>query len=79
MALLTDFLRRRVLPMRHPSAAPNVAPGLLDALGALSSTNAFSGPLPMEDLVADVAGVVSHPGYPARFADELSTPAYAYR
>lgn len=64
----------RVLPMLHPNGAANVAPGLLDALGTMVGSEPFSGSLPIADLVAYLAGVVAHPGYTTRFADELTTP-----
>ncbi|MBA2304247.1 MAG: N-6 DNA methylase, partial [Acidobacteria bacterium] len=64
----------RTLPMLHANGEPNAAPGLLDALGALVSSEAFSGALSVEELIAYLAGVAAHPGYTARFADELTTP-----
>jgi hypothetical protein len=61
----------RVLPLyRDPSAlVPNFAPGLTQAIGRrLEAT--ING----NDLLAYIAGVVAHPGYTARFSEELKTP-----
>ena len=58
-----------MLPMLHPDGSPNVAPHLLTRLGQR---------LPIvvtePDLVAYIAAVTAHPGFTARFADELVTP-----
>lgn len=59
----------RVLPLLHPDGSPNLAPGLQAALAA-SLGIAVS----HEDVLAYVAGAVSHPGFTKRFADELTTP-----
>ena len=59
----------RVLPYRHPDGSPNVAPGLLDALGSVLGHEVTS-----EALLAYVAGVVAHSAYTDTFADELTTP-----
>jgi hypothetical protein len=64
----------RALPLLHPGGRPNVAPGLLDALAVLVGGEVFAGQVTAEDLLAYVAAVVAHPGYTARFADELTTP-----
>lgn len=48
---------------------PNVAPGLLDLL-----TDRLGRSVTAPDLFAYVAGLVSHPGYTASFADDLVTP-----
>lgn len=64
----------RALPLLHPGGRPNVAPGLLDALSALVGGEVFAGDVDATDLLAYVAAVVAHPGYTARFADELTTP-----
>jgi hypothetical protein len=59
----------RVLPMLHPDGSPNVAPSLLQRIGTrLGITVAGA------DLVAYIAAVVAHPGFTARFAQELVTP-----
>jgi hypothetical protein len=54
----------RTLPLLHPDGSANVAPGLLQALGAASA----------DDLIAYIAAVVSHPGFTSTFVDELGTP-----
>jgi hypothetical protein len=48
---------------------PNVVPGLLNLL-----TDRYGEPVSAEDLFGYLAAVLCHPGYPATFADELSTP-----
>jgi hypothetical protein len=48
---------------------PNVVSGLLELL-----TDRYEEPVTAEDLFAYLATVLSHPGYPATFADDLSTP-----
>jgi hypothetical protein len=61
----------RVLPLyRDPSGqTPNIAPGLTQAVARGLDTSVTA-----EDILAYVAGVTSHPAYPARFADDLRTP-----
>ena len=59
----------RVLPLRHPGGRPNLAAGLLGALSTLAGR-----PVTSEDVIAYVAGTVSHPGFTTRFGDELTTP-----
>ena len=59
----------RTLPLLHPDGTPNLAPGLLDALQASVGLE-----LTHEDVLAYIAGVVSHPGFTATFEDELTTP-----
>lgn len=59
----------RTLPLLHPDGTPNLAPGLLDALAA-----SFGLKITHEDVLAYIAGVVSHPGFTATFEDELTTP-----
>lgn len=59
----------RVLPLLHPDGTPNLAPGLLDALAASLNLT-----ITHEDVLAYIAGVVSHPGFTATFEDELTTP-----
>ncbi len=61
----------RVLPARHATGEPNVAPGLLELLATRLPDR---GPSTVEDLVAYLAGVVAHRGYTARFGEELVTP-----
>lgn len=65
----TDNRGGRVLPLLHPDGTPNLAPGLLDALAASVGLK-----LTHEDVLAYIAGVVSHPGFTATFEDELTTP-----
>ena len=62
----------RTLPLLHPDGTPNLAPGLLDALQASVGLE-----LTHEDVLAYIAGVVSHPGFTATFEDELTTPGGA--
>jgi hypothetical protein len=59
----------RTLPLLHPDGTPNLAPGLLDALAASVGLEVTH-----EDVLAYIAGVVSHPGFTATFEDELTTP-----
>lgn len=59
----------RALPMLHPGGRPNLAQGLLGALSTLAGQQVTA-----NDVVAYMAGVTSHPGFTARFADELTTP-----
>lgn len=59
----------RALPLLHPGGAPNLPQGLLDVL-----STAFSEQVPAVDVAAYIAGVTSHPGFTARYADELVTP-----
>lgn len=59
----------RALPLLHPDGSPNLAPGLLRAL-----TTALDHPVTAQDVLAYVAGVVSHPAFTQTFADELTTP-----
>jgi hypothetical protein len=61
----------RVYPLwLDPSGTvSNVVPAVLDLL-----TGRYSRPVTAEDVFAYLAAVVSNPGYPARFADDLSTP-----
>lgn len=59
----------RVLPMLHPNGSPNLAPGLTTAL-----TRRLGIPITVQDLTAYIAAVTAHPGFTARFADELATP-----
>jgi hypothetical protein len=61
----------RVLPLyRDPSGlAPNIAPGLAQAIGQRLETSVSA-----EDMLAYIAAVVAHPAYTTRFAAELTTP-----
>lgn len=61
----------RILPTWRDAGAtsPNVAPGLLDYLSGL-----LGSVVQVDDLVAYVAGVVSHSGYTERFKADLSIP-----
>jgi hypothetical protein len=59
----------RALPFLHPDGTPNLAPGLLRALSAKLGSDVTT-----RDVLAYVAGVVSHPGFTRIFADELTTP-----
>lgn len=59
----------RALPLLHPDGSPNVTPGLLEAL-----SSALGEDIEARDLIAYVAGVVSHGGFTARYGGELETP-----
>ena len=61
----------RVLPLYRDSAgmAPNIAPGLLNVIARRLGVSASP-----EEFLAYVAGVTSHHGYTAGFANELKTP-----
>jgi len=59
----------RTLPKLHPDGSQNVAPGLTAALGESLGDEPC-----VDDLIAYLAGVVAHPGFTERFADELTTP-----
>ncbi|MHA6694270.1 type ISP restriction/modification enzyme [Homoserinimonas sp. A520] len=59
----------RVLPFLHPDGTPNLAPGLQEALAASVGLEVTH-----EDVLAYIAGVVSHPAFTATFEDELTTP-----
>jgi len=59
----------RVLPGFHPDGQPTSGSSLLDALSKRLGVE-VSG----LDLLRYVAAVVSHPGYTARFAEQLETP-----
>lgn len=59
----------RTLPLLHPDGTANLASGLRDAL-SLSAGQVVT----HEDVLAYVAGVVSHPAFCAIFEDELATP-----
>ena len=59
----------RALPHLHPNGTPNLAPGLIEALGLRLGT-----PISARDLQSYIAGVVSNPGFTETFADELTTP-----
>jgi Type ISP C-terminal specificity domain/N-6 DNA Methylase len=73
-SLITDmdhFNNRggRNRPMLHPDGSANLAPGLVDAIEDLHGC-----PCEANEIVAYVAGVVAHPAFTQRFADELTTP-----
>jgi hypothetical protein len=61
----------RVLPLyRDPSAlAPNFAPGLTQAVSRRLEVTVST-----EDMLAYIAGVVAHPSYTERFAEDLKAP-----
>jgi Type ISP C-terminal specificity domain/N-6 DNA Methylase len=59
----------RVLPGFHPDGQPTSGASLLDAL-----SKRFGVEVSELDLLCYVAAVVSHPGYTARFAEQLETP-----
>ena len=59
----------RALPLLHPDGTPNLAPGLQDALAASVGLDVTH-----EDVLAYIAGVVSHPAFTTTFEDELTTP-----
>ena len=64
----------RALPLLHPGGRSNTPPGLIEALSTLVGGGLSGGTVKAGDLLAYVAAVVSHPGYTARFTDELTTP-----
>lgn len=59
----------RTLPALHPDGSPNLARGLVGALGTKLEAEVTA-----EDLIAYVAAVVAHPAFTERFTDELTTP-----
>jgi len=59
----------RTLPSLHPDGSPNLAPGLVRALSATLGHEVTA-----PDVLAYVAGVVTHPAFTQTFADELATP-----
>ncbi|GLU50529.1 type ISP restriction/modification enzyme [Nocardiopsis ansamitocini] len=59
----------RVLPLLHPDGSANLAPGLLTALFDATGLT-----IAAHDLAAYIAGVVAHPAFTERFAEELVTP-----
>jgi Type ISP C-terminal specificity domain/N-6 DNA Methylase len=59
----------RALPMLHPDESPNLAPGLAPVLNEMFNEKGAAA-----DLIAYVAGTVSHPNFTERFTDELTTP-----
>jgi hypothetical protein len=59
----------RALPILHPDGSENLAPGLSAAIEATLGSS-----IEPSDLVAYIAGIVSHPAFTACFADELVTP-----
>lgn len=60
-----------VMPLYRDAAArePNITHGLLDLLG-----ETYGAVVSPEDLIGYIAGVLGHPGYTARFHDELDVP-----
>lgn len=61
----------RVLPVFHPDGRPTATPQMRAAIGAALG---FDEPVSGEDVAAYVAAVVAHPGYTARFVEQLETP-----
>ncbi|MEJ7634719.1 type ISP restriction/modification enzyme [Aeromicrobium sp.] len=59
----------RTLPFLHPNGAPNIAPGLTEALASILDI-----PVTAEDVLAYMTAIVSSPAFTATFADELTTP-----
>jgi hypothetical protein len=59
----------RTFPLLHPDGSPNVAPGLLAAVGA-----ALGREVSANDLLAYIACLTANPGYTALFHNELTTP-----
>lgn len=59
----------RVFPLFHPDGSVNVASGLLEALSKHYGCGVTG-----TDLLAYIAGVMSHPGYVTAFDEELATP-----
>ena len=73
-ALIPDFdyfntRGGRTLAFLHPDGTPNLTPGLTTAL-----SRALGHEVTFTEVLAYVAGVVSHPGYTRTFEDELTTP-----
>lgn len=60
----------RALPFLHPNGRPNLANGILATLGTAIGKD----DLQAEDILAYVAGVVSHSGFTSTFSKELTTP-----
>ncbi|MDT0378319.1 type ISP restriction/modification enzyme [Streptomyces sp. DSM 42041] len=59
----------RVLPLLQKDGSPSVVPGLLPHL-----RNSYGDlPVTAEDLAAYIAAITAHPGFRARFDDELTT------
>lgn len=59
----------RTLPFLHPDGTPNLAQELTTAL-----THRLGREVTSTDVLAYIAGIVSHPEYTRTFADELTTP-----
>lgn len=61
----------KVLPKYRDASGdrPNIAPGLIEHLSRQLGTD-----VTCDDLLAYVAAVASHPGFPTRFRSELRTP-----
>jgi hypothetical protein len=59
----------RTMPFLHADESANLAGGLAGAIGRLLHLEVTA-----EDVLAYVAGVVSHPAYTTTFAEELQTP-----
>ena len=61
----------RVFPLWSDAAAtiPNIQPGLITSLA-----EELAQPVSAEDVMAYIAAIAAHPGYLARFQDDLSTP-----
>lgn len=59
----------RVFPLRHPDGSSNTAHGLLSVLSERLGQRVDE-----DELVAYIAGVVSHENYVLTFVDELQTP-----
>ena len=66
-----SFGAKHVIPLYRDAAAtePNITHRLLDLLG-----ETYGEPVTPEDLIGYIAGVLGHPGYTARFHDELEVP-----
>jgi hypothetical protein len=60
----------RALPVFHPDGRPTTPSALRTAIADSVAEDPVSG----DDMAAYVAAVVAHPGYTARFAEQLETP-----
>ncbi|WP_407726526.1 type ISP restriction/modification enzyme [Rhodococcoides fascians] len=59
----------RILPLLHPDGTPNLNGGVLECLDSILGKS-----ITHKEIVAYIAGVVSHPYFVSTFDDELHTP-----
>lgn len=59
----------RALPLLNPDGSPNLAPGLLEAVGAAVGSDVTA-----DDVLAYIAGVTGHAGFNRQFEAEMRTP-----